>query len=153
MSASMVAERRHYTKTQQQAFHRRLRDRESVRLWGTKDVCRVDTPEQAWRLPVGTWVYDRHGRTWCLVDTHVVWPQRMFMTNGNRSCVSVEWMSYPLAEAELYDNCEHLLGTQECGHCKCCGQVVGEAKNLAWQTIGFVHDREAGPFNGPERAA
>lgn len=146
MSANMVAEWRHYTKTQQRAFRRRLRDRESVRLWGTKDVCRVETPEQAWELPVGTWVYDRRGRTWCLVDTHVIWPQRMFMRHGATSCVSVEWMEYPLAEAELFGDCSHQWGTQECGHCKSCGQVVGEPKHLQWNAAAVFGD-------GPERVA
>lgn len=153
MSASMVAERRRYTKTQQRAFRRRLRDRESVRLWGTKDVVRIETPEQAAQLPVGTWVYDRHGVAWCWVDTSVVWPQRMFARNGMRNCVSQDYIDYPLAEAELVHGCEHLWGTQECGHCRSCGRVVGSPKNLVWQTIGFMRDPEAGPFTGPERVA
>lgn len=144
MSASMVAERRRYTKTQQRVFRRRLRDRESVRLWGTKDVCRIETPDQAAQLPVGTWVYDRHGVTWCWVDTSVVWPQRMFARDGMSLCVSQEWIEYPLAEAELVSGCEHLWGTQECGHCKSCGEVIGEPKARHWTIL---------TFDGPERAA
>jgi hypothetical protein len=140
VKAQMVAERRHYTKPQQRAFHARLRDRESVRLWGTKDVCRIETPAEAWRLPLGTWVYDRRGVKWCLVDTHVGWPQRMFMSTGSRSCVSVEWMSYPLAEAVLYGDCTHSWGTQECGHCRSCGQLVGEPKNLDWGVVVLTRE-------------
>lgn len=148
MTAGMVAEQRRYTKPQQRAYRRRLRDRESVRLWGTKDVCRIDTPAEAWKLPVGTWVYDRKGGLWCLVDTHVIWSQRMFMSTGNRSCVSVEWMAYPLAEAERYSDCPHLWGTQECGHCRCCGQVVGPPKHQAWNGSAVVDDRPHGACPG-----
>ena len=148
MSVNMIAERRRYSNVQRRAYSQRLRDRESVQLWGTKEVYRVDTPEQAWKLPVGTWVYDRQGITWCLVDTHVIWPQRMFMSTGNRSCVSVEWMAYPLAEAELYGDCEHLWGTQECGHCRCCGQVVGEPKHLTWNASVVVDGRAHGACPG-----
>jgi hypothetical protein len=144
VNASMVAERRRYTKTQQRAYRRRLRDRESMRLWGTKDVYRIDTPEQAAQLPVGTWVYDRHGVPWCWVDTSVAWPQRMFARNGMGTCVSHDYIDYPLAEAELTEDCPHAWGTQECGHCKSCGQLVGEPKVRQWHVT---------VIDGPERAA
>lgn len=144
MSANMVAERRRFTKTQQQAYRRRLRDRESVRLWGTKGVRRIETASEAAQLPVGTWVFDRHGVAWCWVDTSVVWPQRMFARNGMGSCVAEDYIDYPLAEAELVDECMHASGTQECGHCKSCGQVIGEPKSQHWTVL---------TFEGPERAA
>ncbi|MDX3661275.1 hypothetical protein PV646_28555 [Streptomyces sp. ID05-26A] len=134
---TMVAERRRYTKPQQRAYRRRLRDRESVRLWGAKDVRRIDTPQQAQALPVCTWVYDRHGDQWCLVDTHVGWPQRMFMRGGATAFVSIEWMAYPLAEAELHGDCSHQWGAQECGHCRSCGQIVAEPKNQVWSGTVF----------------
>ena len=96
------------------------------------DAIIVATPEVAEALPPGQWVFDAHDNARCLVDTNVGWPQRMWMSNGGNSYTAIEGISYPLRLADLAEACPHVWGTQECGHCRCCGQVVEQPKDLDW---------------------
>lgn len=94
----------------------------------------IHAPSEAETLLPGQWVIDADGTNLCLVDTHLGWPQRMFMTCGGRSYTSTRHVSYPLRLADLADEtpCPHQWGVQECGHCKRCGVVVGEARPMVF---------------------
>lgn len=94
----------------------------------------VTTPEQAAELPVSQWVWDANGDAYCLVDTNVGWPQRMWMSTGGTAYTAIERIDYPLTLAYVDEDepCPHAYGTNECGHCKRCGVVSGPAKDLDW---------------------
>lgn len=99
----------------------------------TDDVTLVNTPEEAAELPVGQWVVAANDRKYCLVDTCVGWPQRMWMSPGGTCHTGIEHIPYPLRLAYLdepEDVCTHEWGTQEMGHCKRCGRVVVEARPM-----------------------
>lgn len=109
------------------------------------DDCMAFTPAEARLLPVGQWVIDADGIQRCLVDTNVVWPQRMFMNDGGRSYTGIDHVVYPLRLADIVDDfeCPHSWGTQECGHCRRCGVVVAEPENLDWNILGLEVDGRA----------
>lgn len=90
----------------------------------------VATPTEVATLPLGQWVLDANGTARCLVDTHVGWPQRMWMSQGGRGYTGIEHIPYPLQLMELNEECPHSWGAQECGHCRRCGQVIAEATRL-----------------------
>jgi hypothetical protein len=97
------------------------------------DASLIETPEDAAALPVEQWVVAADDRKYCLVDTYVGWPQRMWMSPGGMSHTGLEHIAYPLRLADLAepeDACPHSWGTQECGHCKRCGRVVAEARPM-----------------------
>lgn len=99
----------------------------------TEPVVLIDGPEGVADLPVGQWVVDNNDRKYCLVDTYVGWPQRMWMSPGGMSHKGIEHIAYPLRLADLDepgDACAHEWGTQECGHCRRCGRVVAEARPM-----------------------
>jgi hypothetical protein len=88
----------------------------------------IETPEQAAALPPGQWVMDLSGHRYCLVDTHVVSPQRMWMHSGGNACSSLTRVPYPLRLADIDEPeglCPHTR-TQEMGHCRRCGRVVAD---------------------------
>ncbi len=95
----------------------------------------VNTPEETDALPVGQWVIDAKGTKLCLVDTHMGWPQRMFMTCGGGSFVGVSHVVYPLGLADITDEtpCPHSWGANECGHCVRCGVVSAEARRVVFE--------------------
>lgn len=74
----------------------------------------------------GQWVEDSEGKPWCLIDTHLGFPQRMAMYKT--SLTAVENLAYPLHLADFVGECEHKWGTAELGHCYRCGVVVGEPR-------------------------
>jgi hypothetical protein len=86
----------------------------------------VATADEAKALPSGQWVQDTNGKAWCLIDTHMGFPQRMGM-HGN-SLVSLESLAYPLHLGDFVGECEHRWGTHELGNCVRCGVVVAEAR-------------------------
>lgn len=91
----------------------------------------ITSPDEVETLPVGQWVVAANDHKYCLVDTHVGWPQRMWMSPGGMSHTGIEHLPYPLRLADLdepEDACPHEWGTQECGHCRRCGRVVAEAR-------------------------
>lgn len=88
----------------------------------------VTSAEEAANLPLGQWVLDPDGRGLCLVDTHIGWPQRMWMSGA--AYYALTFVTYPMVLAEVDGPCDHSAGTQECGHCVRCGAVVGEAAPL-----------------------
>lgn len=94
------------------------------------DTCTINTPAEVAALPLGQWVVAANDRKYCLVDTYVGWPQRMWMSPGGMGHTGIEHIPYPLRLADLIegeDACTHEWGTQEMGHCKRCGRVVAEA--------------------------
>jgi hypothetical protein len=92
----------------------------------------VASPAAVNALQPGQWVWAPDGTPLCLVDTHVGWPQRMWMHQDGRSYTAVDRVPYPLTLAEINeppDACRHRR-TQECGHCTRCGRVVAEPRLL-----------------------
>lgn len=85
-------------------------------------------------LPVGQWAVTADGLNVCLVDTHLGWPQRMWMHPGGRAHSAIDRVTYPLRLADIIEAepCPHSWGTQECGHCRRCGQVVAEPRELVF---------------------
>lgn len=97
----------------------------------TEPVILVETPADVSDLPVGQWVVAANDCKYCLVDTCIGWPQRMWMSPGGTAHAGIEHIPYPLRLAGLVepeDACTHRWGTQEMGHCKRCGRVVAEAR-------------------------
>lgn len=97
------------------------------------DANLIETAEQVTDLPVGQWVIAADGHTYCLVGTHLGWPQRMWMSPGGDGHTGIEHIPYPLRLADLDESagvCPHSWGTQERGHCKCCGRVVSESRPM-----------------------
>src|SRR5262245_26404569 len=91
----------------------------------------IETPKQAAELPLCQWVVAANDRKYCLVDTYVGWPQRMWMSPGGMAHTAIANIPYPLRLADLVEDegvCPHSWGTQECGHCRRCGRVVAEAR-------------------------
>lgn len=109
----------------------------------------ISTPEEAAELPVGQWVFDADGTPLCLVDTHLGWPQRMFMTSFAKSFTAVDGVAYPLELADVTDDdqCPHSWGFNECGHCKRCGVVVGESEPLFFEPDALAVFRAAAEQN------
>lgn len=105
------------------------------------------------RLTPGEWVIDADGDALCLVDTHLGWPQRMWMPKAKRGTlglvVSLEHARFPVALAEIDPSyvCEHGRGTNECGHCYLCGVVVAEARPRYFDAATLEVVREAGRMN------
>ena len=92
----------------------------------------IATPAEAAVLALGQWVWDADGTPRCLVDTHIGWAQRMWMSQGGAAYTAVDGVPYPLTLAEPdepADFCAHAR-TQECGHCRRCGRVVAEPRPL-----------------------
>lgn len=88
----------------------------------------VLTPEEAKALPDGQWVQDASGQAYCLIDTHMGWPQRMAMFK--RSLKSLDSIEYPLHLADFQGDCEHKWGSHDLGHCVRCGVVVAEPRPM-----------------------
>lgn len=105
------------------------------------------------RLTPGEWVIDADGDALCLVDTHLGWPQRMWMPKAKKGCVglvvSLESARFPVALAEIDPEyvCKHGRGTNECGHCYLCGAVVGEVSPRYFDAETLAVVREAGRMN------
>jgi len=94
------------------------------------DKNEVLTTEAAYALPDATWVFDSTDNPYCLINTHMGFPQRMAMAKGGRSLTALDNLTYPLHLAEFTDDCEHKWGTHELGHCHRCGQVCTEPRPL-----------------------
>lgn len=82
----------------------------------------VETVKAAEALPDGQWVQDATGKAYCLVNTHMGFPQRMAM--HKRSLTNLNNLTYPLHLCDFVGECEHKWGSFELGHCVRCGQVV-----------------------------
>lgn len=124
------------------------------------DTVNVDTPAEVDALPVGQWVLAANDRSYCLVDTYVAWPQRMWMSPGGTGHTGIEHIPYPLRLADLDEPdeaCTHQWGTQEMGHCKRCGRVVAEARPMPASEGELAHLRAVvreveGRGGGPDAA-
>jgi hypothetical protein len=113
----------------------------------------IETIEDVDRLKPGEWVIDADGDPLCLVDTHLGWPQRMWMHKARKGfvgvCSAIERATFPLARAEIAEDfeCQHRSGTNECGHCHICGQVVGESRPLFFDAETAAMVSAAGRHN------
>lgn len=99
----------------------------------------AESVEQLRALPIGTWVIDADGDPWCLVNTHVMHPQVMWMGRKGKSLVAIDQIALPAHEGEFEGDCEHRWGHNECGHCRRCGQVVApedDHESKVWGVIG-----------------
>ena len=86
------------------------------------------------RVKPSEWVLDANDEPWCLVETHVMVAQKMWMSGrGPKRYVALECIAYPISEAKIEEgfSCDHPR-VNECGHCERCGQIVGDAE--AWRT-------------------
>lgn len=92
-------------------------------------------PEEVEQLRPGQWAIDAEGRSICLADTHMGWPQRMWMLGYSDdhqrygSFISIPSAAYPLTLADLDEApCVHGRGKNEMGHCYRCGAVIAEPR-------------------------
>ena len=92
------------------------------------DEYEVATADDARLLPPGQWCLDATGTVYCLVDTHMGFPQRMAMSKGGRGFTALDNIAYPLHLADFDGECEHRWGANEMGHCRRCGQVSHDAR-------------------------
>lgn len=88
----------------------------------------ITTVDQMKDLPVGQWALTDDGKAFCLYDTHMGFPQRMWGNkpyDGTRGAVcgftSLESVPLPLHLADIdAAKCLHRR-TNECGQCLFCG--------------------------------
>lgn len=112
-----------------------------------KDLAGLD------RLAPGEWVIDADGDALCLVDTHLGWPQRMWMPKAKKGrvglVVSLEHARFPVELAEINPEyvCKHNRGANECGHCYLCGVVVSDSSPRYFDAVTMEVVREAGRMN------
>ena len=97
---------------------------------------KVETVETAEALPSGQWVQDATGSVYCLIDTHMGFPQRM--AAHKRSLTNLSNLTYPLYLCDFVGDCEHKWGTYELGQCVRCCQVVAEPRPLVFGDGGAV---------------
>lgn len=117
------------------------------------DEYEIATVEDTDRLEPGAWVIDADGDALCLVDTHLGFPQRMWMPKAKAGrvglMVNLESATYPLHEAESDPDyvCPHSRGSNEMGHCYLCGQVVGELRPVTFSDDQMTVFRAAARHN------
>lgn len=118
-----------------------------------RDEFEIATVEETDRLTPGTWVIDADGDALCLVDTHMGFPQRMWMVKARKGRVSLlvdlPSATFPVHEAEIDPDfrCEHRHGKNEMGHCYVCGQVVGELRPVTFSDEQMAVFRAAAAHN------
>lgn len=101
----------------------------------------ITTTEALSKLPIGQWVEDAEGDLWCLVNTHVMIPQVMWMRARGKSFQAVGNIALPVHLGDFVGDCEHRWGHNECGHCRRCGQVCAPEDDhdaKVWGTIGLL---------------
>ena len=89
----------------------------------------ITTTEQMNDLPAGQWVLTEGGQAFCVFDTHMGFPQRMWgykASNGTRGLVygfmALDQAPLPLGLADVTaTDCQHRR-TNECGQCLFCGK-------------------------------
>lgn len=109
----------------------------------------IQTPADTANLTPGQWVFDTTNTGYCLVDTHLGWPQRMWMSHHGYAFTALDGISYPLTLADITDPapCTHPRGTNECGHCTRCGQVVGDTTPMSFDPAGLPVVQAAAEHN------
>jgi len=94
----------------------------------------ITTIEQLHALEPGQWIQDAEGESFCLVDTHIGWAQRMWMRVGGVSFSHIEHPALPAELMVLNEQpgfaCPHQR-LNECGHCTRCGIVTGSIASEA----------------------
>lgn len=105
----------------------------------------IHTPEQAAELPDGTWTVDAEGKAWCMLDTHVGFPQRM--AGYKRSLTNLDNLAYPLQLADFDGECEHKWGHHELGQCVRCGIRIAEPRPVTFDAPTMDAFRAAAAMN------
>jgi len=105
----------------------------------------ITTVEQMADLTAGQWALTDDGKAYCLFDTHMGFPQRMWGSKAEggtkgyvRSYTSLETVPLPLHLAEIDSDyeCAHAQAN-ECGQCTICGVPgVSEARPLVLVNVG-----------------
>lgn len=94
-----------------------------------EDTNTIATVEQMDALPAGQWALTDDGKAYCLFDTHMGFPQRMWgykADGGTKGHVygytALDGAPLPLHLADVHaDSCLHRR-TNECGQCLFCGK-------------------------------
>lgn len=111
----------------------------------------ISTAEEAKELPFGQWVLDADDTKWCLVDTHMGFPQKMWMGTGPnlRRMKHISGIAYPVHLGDLPVDfvCPHRWGANECGHCYGCGRVIGERREIVFDAPGMATFRAPAEHN------
>lgn len=118
----------------------------------------VHNAAEAEALPSGTWTVDAEGKAWCLIDTHMGFPQRM--AAHKRSLTNLDNLAYPLQQADFEGDCEHKWGTHEMGQCIRCCEVVAEPRPMFFDEeqkrifrMAAEHNARLAPSTGQEGAS
>lgn len=108
----------------------------------------ITSPEQMQDLPAGQWALTEDGKAYCLFDTHMGFPQRMWGSKAEggtkgavRSYTSLETVPLPLHLADIEGDfrCTHAQAN-ECGQCTICGAPgVSEARRVEFVSFGEFH--------------
>ena len=108
----------------------------------------ISTVDQMADLPVGQWVLTDDSKAYCLFDTHMGFPQRMWGSKAEggtkgaiRSYTSLETAPLPLHLAEIDSEfqCTHAQAN-ECGQCTICGiPGASEARPVELVNLGEFH--------------
>lgn len=112
-----------------------------------EDIITVATADEAHLLEPGQWCEDASGETYCLVDTHKGFAQRMAMSKGGRAFTALDNLVYPLHLGDFIGDCEHRWGANEMGHCRRCGQVSEEPRPWHFTAEGMDVFRKAAEHN------
>jgi hypothetical protein len=107
----------------------------------------VATAGDAALLDPGQWCADATGEFYCLVDTHLGFPQRMAMSKGGRGFTALDNLTYPLHLADFQGVCNHEWGANEMGHCRRCGQVAHPAHPTTFNDEQMRVFRQAAEHN------
>lgn len=105
----------------------------------------ITTPAEAAALQDGQWVVDADGKAWCMLDTHMGFPQRM--AGYKRSLTALDNISYPLQLADFDGECEHSWGHHELGQCIRCGVVIAEPNPVTFDAQSMEAFRAAATMN------
>lgn len=105
----------------------------------------IKTADEARELPDGTWVTDVDEHPWCILDTHMGFPQRM--AGYKRLLTNLDNLAYPLSLAAFQGDCDHRWGTHEMGQCIRCGVRVSEPRPRYFQGPPFGMFQEVGPVS------
>jgi hypothetical protein len=105
----------------------------------------ITNTEQMEELSAGQWALTDDGKAFCLYDTHMGFPQRMWGSKAEggtkgavRSYTSLETVPLPLHLAEIDSDfkCPHAQAN-ECGQCAICGSPgVSEARPIELVNFG-----------------
>ena len=115
----------------------------------------IATIEQVKDLPPGQWVLTEKGEAFCIFDTHMGFPQRMWGykaergTKGDvRNFMALDQVPLPLGLADVVPtDCLHRR-TNECGQCLFCGKPgITDGQPLYFSNFDGALIREVAEHN------